>query len=177
MSEEKPPARPGMIDHIEARAETGGSRVEHAYDTDFLSWTERQAGLLRRRADGDLVNDSDLDWLNLAGEIESVGASEKREVRRRLMRITQHLLKWRYQPELRSRSWQTTLHTQRRDLLALFEDSPSLRPFAEQALPSAFPQGRQAAEIETGLLHLPDQCPWTFEQIVAQDFWPEAKEP
>src|SRR5271157_5553989 len=36
------------------------------YDTDILAWSERQADLLRRHAAGDLVNDAELDWLNIA---------------------------------------------------------------------------------------------------------------
>jgi hypothetical protein len=39
------------------------------YDTDFYTWTEQQAGLLRRRAAGELVNEAELDWSNLAEEI------------------------------------------------------------------------------------------------------------
>ena len=143
------------------------------YDDDILQWTERQAALLRRRAAGELANDADLDWLNLAEEIESVGASQKREVRSRLMRIIQHLLKWHYQRRRRSPSWKETLYVQRRDLLVLFEDSPSLRPFAESVLSSAFANGRQAAELETGLLEITDVCPWTLEQIVSNDFLPD----
>ena len=75
-------------------------------------------------------------------------ASEKREVRSRLALIVQHLLKWQYQPDLRSRSWRATLHVQRRDLLAVLEDSPSLRPFAANVLPASFAHGRHDAEQE-----------------------------
>jgi Domain of unknown function DUF29 len=142
------------------------------YDADFLQWTEQQAALLRRMAAGEPVNAAP-DWLNLAEEIESVGASEKREVRSRLALILQHLLKWRYQPDLRSKSWENTLFVQRRDLLTLFEDSPSLRPFAERVLPSAFTNGRQAAQRETGLLNITDVCPWPFEDVISQDFLPD----
>jgi len=144
------------------------------YREDFTLWTERQAQLLRQRATaGEIANDG-LDWLNLAEEIESVGANQKREVRNRLMRICQHLLKWRYQPERQSRSRQTTLYLQRRELLDLFEDSPSLRGFAERVLPQAYVNGRQAAEQEAGLLNLPDDsCPWTLEQVISQDFLPD----
>ena len=108
------------------------------YVDDLYEWTERQAALLRRRAAGDLANDAELDWLNLAEEIESLGAHEKREVRSRLTLILQHLLKWRYQPEMRSRSWKSTISVQRRDLLRVFEDSPSLRRFAAGVLPDCF---------------------------------------
>nr|WP_294517667.1 DUF29 family protein [uncultured Rhodopila sp.] len=43
------------------------------YDADVALWADRQTGLLRRRAAGELVNDSELDWPHIAEEIESVG--------------------------------------------------------------------------------------------------------
>jgi Domain of unknown function DUF29 len=144
------------------------------YDEDFTLWTERQAALLRQRAAGEIANDG-LDRLNLAEEIESVGANEKREARSRLAVIFQHLLTWHYQPDLRSKSWENTLYVQRRDLLAVFEDSPSLRPFAasERILFAAFANGRRAAERETGLLNITDVCPWPFEQVISEEFLPD----
>jgi Domain of unknown function DUF29 len=140
------------------------------YDTDFAAWGEQQARLLRQRAE--LANSDELDWLNLAADIEGVVAQEKREVRSRLALIVQHLLKWRYQPELRSRSWESTLLVQRRDLSAVLEDSPSLRPFAERVLDSALDAGRYAAEREPGLLHLPASCRWTVEEVLDPEFVP-----
>ena len=144
--------------------------MSELYETDFFLWVEEQARLLRRRAK--TANNDELDYRNLAEEIESVGASQKREVRSRLALILQHLLKWLYQPDLRSRSWEATLLVQRRDLVALFEDSPSLRPFAEGVLPAAFANGRQAAERETGLLGITETCPWVLDQVLDLDFLP-----
>jgi len=43
------------------------------YDEDIVLWSERQGELLRRRAAGELVNEAELDWPNIAEEIESVG--------------------------------------------------------------------------------------------------------
>jgi hypothetical protein len=146
------------------------STMSTLHDSDIALWAEEQAERLRRRAD--LANSDELDWLNLAEEIEGVVASEKREVRSRLALIVQHLLKWQYQPALRSRSWETTLHIQRRDLMAVLVDSPSLRPFAASVLITAFAHGRHDAEQETGLLHLPVECPWTLEQVLDQAFLP-----
>ena len=54
------------------------------YEKDFLAWTEQQAVLLRRREAGHLVNDLDVDWANLAEEIESMGASQRSACRSRL---------------------------------------------------------------------------------------------
>ncbi|MBV8091659.1 MAG: DUF29 family protein, partial [Acetobacteraceae bacterium] len=48
------------------------------YSEDIVTWSERQGALLRRIAAGELVNSAELDWPNIAEEIESVGRSETR---------------------------------------------------------------------------------------------------
>ena len=50
------------------------------YDLDFYAWSQRQGALLRRLAAGERVNDADLDWPNIAEEIETVGRSERAAV-------------------------------------------------------------------------------------------------
>ncbi len=137
------------------------------YDQDFVAWTEQQAALLR-------ANDlSAIDREHLAEEIESVGASERREMRRRLARLLQHLLKWRYQPDLRSRRWAATITAQRDELATIFDDSPSLRARLPDVLSGAYELGRGWALEETGLLRLPETCPWTAEQVVSKAFLPD----
>lgn len=137
------------------------------YDQDFVAWTEEQAALLRGN---DL---SAIDCGHLAEEIEGLGTSERHEMRKRLARLLQHLLKWRFQPELRSRSWSTTIQIQRDDLMVIFEDSPSLRGKLPEVLPRAYELGRRWALRETGLLRLPETCPWSAEQVLATDFLPD----
>jgi hypothetical protein len=63
------------------------------YDTDILLWSEHQAALLRRRAAGELVNESELDWPNLAEEIESVGSEQLHAVTSLLVQALTHMLK------------------------------------------------------------------------------------
>ena len=84
-----------------------------AYDDDFFAWTQEQARLLR---DGELA---DIDVENLAEEIESMGRSVRRELRNRLALLIMHLLKWRFQPAFRSRSWSSTIIEQRNQALGL----------------------------------------------------------
>src|ERR1700744_3987434 len=97
------------------------------YDIDLSAWAEQQAALLRRLAAGERVNNAEPDWLNIAEELEAVGRSERRELRSRMERLLQHLLKWHYQPDYRSRSWQSTIRIQRREINAILADNPSLR--------------------------------------------------
>ena len=42
------------------------------YGDDILLWSEQQAELLRRRATGELVNDAELDWPNIAEDREAL---------------------------------------------------------------------------------------------------------
>jgi hypothetical protein len=136
------------------------------YDQDLYAWTAVQADLLRS---GRL---SEVDLLNLAEEIESIGRSQKTELRHRLARVLQQLLKWRYQPDLRSRSWAATLIEQRTRLDALVADSPSLQPLIEGMLPRAYSLARLWTLNETGLLQLPPVCKWTAEQVLDPEFLP-----
>jgi hypothetical protein len=138
------------------------------YDEDFILWTEQQATLLRRRAAGELVNDAELDWLNLAEEIEAVGGNTRRELRNRLARLLQHLLKWHFQPEQRSRSWRATIRTQREEIEDLLADNPSLRPKLGEFAAAAYRRARAQALDETGLLDLPEDSPFTVEQALGE---------
>ncbi len=63
------------------------------YDTDILVWSEHQADLLRRRAAGELVNDAEIDWPNVAEEIEDVGRSQLHAVESLLVQALRHMLK------------------------------------------------------------------------------------
>src|SRR3954453_23749555 len=63
------------------------------YDTDILVWSERQGALLRRRTAGELINEADLDWVNIAEEIESVGREQLHAVESLLLQALIHMLK------------------------------------------------------------------------------------
>ena len=66
------------------------AEVVRLYDTDIVAWAEQQALALRCRAA------NEIDWDNVAEEIEDLAARQKREVGRRLRIICEHLLKWRH---------------------------------------------------------------------------------
>ena len=61
------------------------------YERDVLAWSQHQADLLRRLGRGERVND--VDWANIAEEIEDVGLSELHAVESFLNLIIVHLLK------------------------------------------------------------------------------------
>jgi Domain of unknown function DUF29 len=114
------------------------------YDTDIVVWSERQAALLRRMAAGERVNDQ-VDWENVAGEIEALGISDRREVRNRVRTILAHLLKLEVSLAEPRPGWRETVREQRRQLRTLLDESPSLRPTLPAVLGSELPEARQQA--------------------------------
>lgn len=140
---------------------------DSAYETDLYAWCLSQASLLRS-------NDwTRIDRENLAEEIEALARSERRELRHRLTQLVMHLLKYRFQSESRSAGWRGSIREQRSRLEAVLEDNPSLRPTLPDVLQRVFPTARRAALEETGLLNLPETCPFSLEDILRDDFYPD----
>jgi hypothetical protein len=142
-----------------------------SYDTDFFKWTQQQAEAL---AAGKA---SELDWANLAEEIESLGRRDWRALESRLDILLMHLLKWIYQPERRQtgRSWASTIREQRLRIGRILRDSPSLRRQVPELLAASYQNARLLAQDETGLSleTFPEACPWTAEQVLDETFWPD----
>jgi hypothetical protein len=98
------------------------------YDTDIVTWSERQAALLRRRAAGELVNEANIDWPNVAEEIEALGRNEARELASKIGSIMEHLLKLEASSAVDPRSgWRATIRRERADIHRLLKGAPSLR--------------------------------------------------
>ena len=140
-----------------------------AYEEDYVAWTLEQARLLRSGAF------SEIDAENIAEELDDMGRSVRRELRNRFSVLIMHLLKWRYQVGFRSRSWASTIEEQRQQVKELLDESPSLRPVVTNELTRAYVAARKKAAAETGFPEntFPAKCPFTADQVLAEDFLPE----
>ncbi|NJM67474.1 MAG: DUF29 domain-containing protein [Acaryochloris sp. RU_4_1] len=129
------------------------------YEQDFYAWTQHQVELLHSGQLGEL------DIENLIEEIASLGRQERQELRNRLGVLLGHLLKWRYQPEARSKSWAATIQEQRREIQEILEDNPSLKPYLAEAIIRGYQKGLDLVNRETPLD--PNQLPQTcsFSEI------------
>lgn len=138
------------------------------YETDFYAWANEQAALLRA---GKLTA---ADIEHIAEEIESMGRSEKRELVSRLEVLLLHLLKWQFQPERRGTSWEVSISNSRDQLTDHLDDNPSLKAKLPEAVETAYRRARRDARAETGLSQstFPATCPWAFEQMMDEGFWP-----
>ena len=138
------------------------------YERDYYLWLNKMVQLLR---DDQL---SELDKLNLIEELKDMGRSEKRAIKSNLTVLLMHLLKTKYQPEKRSKSWSRTIVEHRRRLLILLEDSPSLKNYLQEVFSNSYQAARQDAATETQLplTTFPVDCPFSSENILNPNYLP-----
>jgi hypothetical protein len=110
----------------------------------------------------------------VAEEIADLGRRDRREVHSRVRVLIMDLIKSAIQPERReSSTWLSTINTQRVELEEVFVQSPSLRRYAAQAVRECYPMARRMALPETGVQKiLPEECPFTVDQVLALDWLP-----
>lgn len=139
------------------------------YETDAYTWGLKQSDALRRRAV------EEIDWDNVAEEIEDVSRSEARELLNRLIVLLAHLLKWRLQSERRSASWRATIIEQRTRLELHLGDNPGLKARRDEILGQAYrvARARAAQECDLPLETFPETNPFTWVQALDEEFWPE----
>ncbi len=145
-----------------------GERRTPTRDEDFVAWLNSQAALLRRGS-FDLV-----DAEAVAEELEDMAKRERRELENRLKRLLQHLLKWEFQADRRSRGWLATMDEQRDQIAKLLRDSPGLRGDVPWAIEENYPAAVRNASRDTGLSAdaFPARCPYAPDDILSHAFQP-----
>lgn len=138
------------------------------YDSDIVEWSERQVALLRRRAAGELVNDAELDWANLAEEIEDVGSNRFSAVQSHIVQALLHDLKCTAWPESRDvPHWRAEARGQRDDARALF--TASMRRKIDMA--ALYRRAlRRLPETSDGVMPqpVPDTCPVPLDELLGE---------
>lgn len=139
------------------------------YERDFHEWSRAQARALAER------RVTDIDWANVAEEIDSLGRSDRRSIDSHLQVLIAHLLKWRHQPDLRGKSWRVTILRQREEIEKLIEESPSLKSYPAETFDKVYLRAVRDAAREAVLFEsdFPASPPFTVEQAMDEDFWPE----
>jgi hypothetical protein len=139
------------------------------YDHDFFAWTQRTAALLRARR----FEAVDVD--HAADEIRDMGRRDFKELNSRMQVLLMHLLKWQLQPGKRTPSRLSSIVTQRLEIEAILQQSPSLRAKVNSELPKNYAGAVKRAVPETGLRQeqFPVASPYSVRQILDEQFLPE----
>jgi len=134
------------------------------YDCDYYAWVREQVDALRRR------RLEDVDWENVAEEIEDLGRSEKRALRSQLARLVEHLLKIdRAATRVRSaslRGWEVSVRSARRTVVEPPDQNPSLQAELRNIFARAYLDGRDQplASLKLPDSAIPETPPWSAER-------------
>jgi hypothetical protein len=139
------------------------------HDEDLYGWAINTASLLKQQ------KYHEVDMNSIIEELEEMSRSEKRELINRLAQLIFHLLKWQFQPDFRGRSWEGSIDNQREEILLILIDSPGLNTKITEIINIAFKKSLLLIKKETpiDLKILPQECPYTFEQLVNEEFYPD----
>lgn len=140
------------------------------YESDYLLWTHDTVAKLKTR---DFAH---VDLENLIEEIESLGKSEKKEIRSRLTTLLAHLLKRIYvdMPDCFN-GWENTITEQRTEIEFVLADSPSLKTLWNDIFDVAFRAALRNVQKEYSKngYQFPDQ--WQFgndiDTMLNVDLW------
>jgi DNA-binding PucR family transcriptional regulator len=153
------------------------TQLERLYDEDFYAWTRDQARALRRLSDARW--NGPLDLVHLAEEVEDLGTAARNAVRSQVERIIEHALKLAHSaaPEPRA-GWMNSID----DARGRIEDmiTATIRHDVEARLPRLFERARRKVVRELcahgeldAAASLPKSCPYTPEDLLAEDWFPE----
>ena len=141
------------------------------YESDFSAWADLQARLLKQR------RFDELDLAHLIEEVADLRKAERNAVLSRARQILAHFLKLEHSPSSRPRrGWKETIGTQRMDLEEIL--SPTLRRELLAELNAVYARARRSAardlvQDQVAEQQLPSTCPYTLEQILDPDWYPD----
>jgi Domain of unknown function DUF29 len=157
----------GIIDP----GETAGTQQHE--QGDFHAWLLNQAASLRDR------RQARIDWEGIAEEVEAMARSEEHGLESFLEVLLTHLLKWAYEPERRSESWEASIENSCDQINARLQRSPSLKVKLPELAQAAYTRARRTVGAEMGLTReqwnklLPQSCEWSVDDILDPEFWPQ----
>jgi Domain of unknown function DUF29 len=143
--------------------------LQEAYHKDIYLWSQENAKLLKEK------RFDEIDLTHLIEEIEDMGRSEQRGIYNHQVNLIMHLLKWDYQNNIKSKSWRVSIVNARLAIAKLIKDNPSLKSLPADDLDDAYAYARELAASETGihLKQFPAKCPYTIEEILMKDWFPD----
>jgi Domain of unknown function DUF29 len=137
------------------------------YETDYYGWVKEQAALLATK------RFKELDLPMLEEEILSLAWNQKKYVEYHLESLMFYLLLWQFQPYWRGREWKGAISLLRCKLKRELEDNKTLKDNIQESIKEGYGTSLFRAQRAVGYEDLPQKCPYTFDQIINDKFYPE----
>ncbi len=141
--------------------------LKELYEIDDYLWLQETVNLLKSRK----FNLLDLD--NLIEELEYLGSEKKHQVSSLLEQIIRHLLLlqyWDSEFDRNSNHWSAEIvgfRTQLRNRM-----TSNFRNYLTEELDKIYRDAAKYVSKKSGLNVFPEQCPYTLEQLLDEDWFP-----
>lgn len=144
---------------------------ESLYERDFMLWVDQTVENLQTK------NVEQLDWEHLIEEVEALGKEQKNKVDSYLLQLLIHLLiyqYWQTEREWSGKGWAREIDDFRIQL-ELFFESTTLYNYCLQRIKIIYEKARKIAIRKSELSPeiFPDYCPFSVEELLDFDFFPE----
>ena len=137
-----------------------------SYEMDVIAWANEQAELIRA---GRLI---EVDWENVAEEIEDVGKAEQREFAKRLSNFLALVLEYKYSSQL-NRTLLGRMQLQRKTILRHLARTASFRLMLGnqdwQELVWIDAMLIAAQDTGLGIEIFPETLPWSLNEMLRED--------
>lgn len=133
------------------------------YEEDHSAWLEYS-----------IRQTKDIGLLEIADQLEELARSERRELKSWFIVLIHHMLKWKYQPKKRSKSWRVSIRNSRDQIGLMLQESPSLKPKAHSFAIEAYPISVRRAKDDTRLDNFPSDLEFSLDDLLDHDFFPDA---
>ncbi len=144
------------------------TNLKELYEIDDYLWIQETVELLKqKRLD-------ELDLENLIEELEDLGRERKLAVKSLLQQIIRHLLLLQYWDDERERNYRhwksevTSFRMQINDRM-----TRNFYNYLTDNLSSIYQKSRKYVRDKSGLDTFPPQCPYTLEQLLDEDWFPQ----
>ncbi len=166
-----PPMKPPKDDLLIDDKNNLKSSSQHLYETDYLLWLETTLEQIKQRK----INQ--LDWDNIAEEIEGLKISLYHQVNSYLRPLLIHLLLYKYWTTEREKSgsdWRDKIDDLRDELVNLLEYSETLYNYFVNRIDVIYPRARKSVILKAELSPdtFPEQCPLSASELLNSDFYP-----
>jgi hypothetical protein len=147
--------------------ETDENKMSLKYTEDHLDWLDHMMRLVEQ-ASPELVQHGLVDYL------EEMSSGQRHAIKSYFVVLILHLLKFKYQPEKATRSWKLSVDDARDELDDIAsENKKRFKTVFLEILnnPRLYQKARRKAENETGLLFLPKENPFNWDQLFDQNYY------
>lgn len=142
--------------------------LKKLYEIDDYLWIQETIKLLKEKQ----FNELDLE--NLIEELDDLGNEKKHKVESLLEQIIRHLLLlqyWENEYERNSQHWEAEIVAFRTQLRKML--TKNLSNYLESQLVIIYQDALRYTQKKSRLTNLPLECPYTFNQLLSEDWFPQ----